>query len=277
MNDIRRRDRKVFFKEAFTIPRLLVMLGIVGTVSLALQGSLNLAVIVCAKAMALAVLYSAYVASIPKRFHSPKFLYLWEAVRERHARFKKALRQLSKRGIADLKDLPVTVDAIVQELYLALRRADMIENEVTNSEGWLMLQPPVPGIVSHDRQAQELYRIADKNIAEYRQRFQAVMAGVERTEAQAAVMTTTLDTLRIKMLGFRLVGRDPDAPTHEFLAALTEARMQLDSIDKALSELELTPFPTTITVMPDADQAPTSEPPLPGQSEDENPLSSQNQ
>jgi hypothetical protein len=140
-----------------------------------------------------------------------------------------------------------------------------------------MLQPPAPGIVTHDRQAQELYRIADKNIAEYRQRFQAVMAGVERTEAQAAVMTTTLDTLRIKMLGYRLVGRDPDAPTQEFLAALAEARMQLDSIDTALSELELTPFPKTITVMPERDQTPRPGPPPMSHADDEDHLSSQDQ
>ncbi|MCH8978594.1 MAG: hypothetical protein IH945_05050, partial [Armatimonadetes bacterium] len=29
----------------------------------------------------------------------------------------------------------------------------------------------------------------------------------------------------------------------EFMQAMTEAKMQLDSIDKALDELELTPFP----------------------------------
>jgi hypothetical protein len=69
------------------------------------------------------------------------------------------------------------------------------------------------------------------------------MGGVERTEAQAAVFTTTLDTLRMRMLGHRLAGRSPELAHTEFLQAMTEARMQLDSIDKALDELELTPFP----------------------------------
>ena len=109
--------------------------------------------------------------------------------------------------------------------------------------------------MSPDKQAQELYRIADKNIAEYRQHYIGVMAGVERTEAQAAVFTTTLDTLRMKMLSYRLVGKETESPTQDFLAALTEARMQLESIDKALDELELSPFPKTISVMPDAPPA----------------------
>jgi hypothetical protein len=252
MHDIKRRDRKVFLKELVTLRRILVIMVVAALVSLAAQGQADPGgLLACAAALVGAVVYSAHVASVPKRFYSPKFLYLWEAVQERHVRLKRALRQLSRRGIADLAELPVTIEAVVRELYVALRRADMIENEITNSEGWLLVQPPVPGIVTHDRQAQELYRIADKNIAEYRQRFQAVMAGVERTEAQAAVMTTTLDTLRIKMLGYRLVGRDPEAPTQDFLEAITEARMQLDSIDKALSELELSPFPKTVTVLPD--------------------------
>ena len=55
------------------------------------------------------------------------------------------------------------------------------------------------------------------------------------------------------MLGYRLVGKDTETPTQDFLAALTEARMQLDSIDKALDELDLTPFPKTISIMPEGD------------------------
>ena len=76
------------------------------------------------------------------------------------------------------------------------------------------------------------------------------------TEAQVAVFTTTLDTLRMKMLGYRLVGKDTESPTQDFLAAITEARMQLESIDKALEELDLTAFPKTISIMPDETNSP---------------------
>ena len=50
------------------------------------------------------------------------------------------------------------------------------------------------------------------------------------------------------------MGRETETPTQEFLIALTEARMQLDSIDKALDELELTPFPKTISIIPEPGQ-----------------------
>jgi len=147
-------------------------------------------------------------------------------------------------------------DSIAEDLYRALRRSDLVATEVSSSEGWLVAQPRMGQAMSPDRQAQELYRIADKNIAEYRQHYFGIMAGVERTEAQVAVFTTTLDTLRMKMLGYRLVGKDTESPTQDFLAAITEARMQLESIDKALEELDLTAFPKTISIMPDETNSP---------------------
>jgi hypothetical protein len=54
------------------------------------------------------------------------------------------------------------------------------------------------------------------------------------------------------MLGHRLAGKTPELAHTEFLQALTEARMQLDSIDKALDELELTPFPGQSTALEEA-------------------------
>ena len=61
---------------------------------------------------------------------------------------------------------------------------------------------------------------------------------------------TTLDTLRMKMLGYRLVGRSPEVPSHDFLEALAEARAQLQSIDTALEELDLGHYPKTIAAIP---------------------------
>jgi hypothetical protein len=139
---------------------------------------------------------------------------------------------------------------VADSLYYALRRADMIAHEVHSSEQGLYSGPPVWHAPSHDPQSKELYRIADKNIAEYRQRFDALMAGVQRTEAQSAVYMTTLDTLRMKMLGYRLVGKSPELSSHDFLDALTEAKLQLSAIDTALEELEMGPYPKMIAAMP---------------------------
>jgi hypothetical protein len=114
----------------------------------------------------------------------------------------------------------------------------------------MLAQPPVWQAAAHDPQSKELYRIADKNIAEYRSHFAGVMAGVQRTEAQSAVFMTTLDTLRMKMIGYRLVGRSPELGSSEFLDALAEARAQLEAIDTALEELDLGHYPKTISVIP---------------------------
>lgn len=253
MDEIRRRDVAVFTREFFSAPRMvLFVFGALLTWLFARPGSpfqlwqpfAGWAIVGAISA------WTAYKASIPKRFKAQRFLLLWTACSERHDRFRTALGQLSRSRVADLQELPKTIEGVLNEIYLALRRSDIVATEVSASEGWLVAQPRMGQAISPDKQAQELYRIADKNIAEYRQHYMGVMAGVERTEAQAAVFTTTLDTLRMKMLSYRLVGKETESPTQDFLAALTEARMQLESIDKALDELELSPFPKTISIMP---------------------------
>lgn len=239
MYDIHRRDRQVFVRELlrFGPIYLVAMVGLVfwffPSPPTYFFGSLIVGW----------VIYAAHKRSVPKRFHNAKFLNLWNACCDRLKRFHHAMAEGSKRGVPELQDLPKTVSEVNKTLYVALRRADIVLKEVTASEGWLFATRHEPGPISPDHKAQELYRLADKNIAEYRQNYQKVMAGVERTEAQAVVFTTTLDTLRMRMLGHRLAGSSPELAHTEFLQALTEARMQLDSIDKALDELELTPFP----------------------------------
>lgn len=240
MYDIHRRDRQVFVRELLRFgPMLLFLLYLV----------LNLAffftppLFVFGSLLVAWAIVAAHRRSVPKRFYNNKFLLLWNACQDRLKRFHEALVESKKQGVPELQDLPRTVDAVSQTLYVALRRADIVLREVVASEGWLLAVRHQTGPISPDQKAQELYRLADKNIAEYRQHYKAVMSGVERTEAQAAVFTTTLDTLRLRMLGHRLTGRSPELAHTEFLQAMTEARMQLDSIDKALDELELTPFP----------------------------------
>ena len=61
---------------------------------------------------------------------------------------------------------------------------------------------------------------------------------------------TTLDTLRMKMLGYRLVGKSPEMPAQDFLEALAEAKLQLQAIDTALEELDLGQYPKQISVVP---------------------------
>jgi hypothetical protein len=203
---------------------------------------------------------TAYNASIARRFNSKRYLAMWNGCHDRLKRFEEVLKRLRRDQIANLSEMPSTVRQVGKNLYRALRRADIIAAEVEKTERDLYAAPPIWTSPSEDPQSKELYRIADKNIAEYRQQFAGVMAGVHRTEAQSAVYMTTLDTLRMKMLGYRLIGKNPEMSSDDFLVALAEARAQLQSIDTALEELDLSHYPKTISVIP---------PPMPQQAVDE--------
>jgi anion-transporting ArsA/GET3 family ATPase len=175
---------------------------------------------------------------------------LWGGCQDRLTRFEEVLRKMRKDGVADLQEMPNTIRGVAKSLYLALRRADIITEEISATESGMLSRPPVWNASTQDAQSKELYRIADKNIAEYRTQFAGVLAGVQRTEAQSAVFMTTLDSLRMKLIGYRLVGRNPSMHSEEFLEAIAEAKLQLQSIDTALDELDLGHYPKNISVIP---------------------------
>lgn len=255
MHDIQRADLRLFLEESVRPMRVLLsamaILWVFGLRSAIPPHSwlwvlMNVALIT----LTLHALF-AFSASTKRRFTNPKFAFLWKSCQERLKLFNEVRQKLAKDRIGEWEDLPKTIDRVADSLYLALRRADAISHEVALTEKGLYSQPPNWATPSHDPQAKELYRIADKNIAEYRSQFSAVMAGVHRTEAQCAVFMTTVDTLRMKMIGYRLVGRQPEVSSIEFLEAMTEAKQQLAAIDTALDELLLMPSPTMIATIPD--------------------------
>ena len=239
------RNLKVFLKELASPGRIFSALAFAGfsfmfwKVQRLFQGGIPLEAIGTWLLIILIFVWTAYRSSLQKRFVNRKFHALWTGCEDRLIRFSEVLRKLRKDQIAELTEMPRTIDRVGESLYAALRRADLIAHEVSASEHDLYGGPPVWQTLSHDPQSKELYRIADKNIAEYRQRFEGVMAGVQRTEAQSAVFMTTLDTLRMKMLGYRLVGKSPEVSSQDFLEALNEAKLQLSAIDSALEELDL--------------------------------------
>ena len=160
------------------------------------------------------------------------------------------IQKLKRADIAQFQELPDTVRELAMTIYNALRRADILFEEVLQSEGVDRIRPGVPMFKTTDPQAQELYRIAERNLGEYRGHYNELMAGIQRTEAQATVFMTTLDNLRVKMLGYRLIGKNPSLSSEEFLSVLAEARAQLSAIDRALDELDLSHYPKTIAVIP---------------------------
>lgn len=252
MDDIRRWDQKLFIKELLRFRRIFWG-GIVGFgLSWLVSGEAQSFLLFVALATGISVLWavSAFAASVKRRFGHPRFRALWEQVRSRMVRFDEALTQSRKAKVADFEELPKTVRAVAHNLYAALRRADVVFGELVRSEGAYMHMGETPPKATPDAQANELYRVADRNVAEYKQQVRGVLAGVERTEAQVAVFTSTLDTLRVKLLSYRLTGRSPEMQSKEFLESIVEAKMQFDSIDKALEELELTPWPAHIATVP---------------------------
>lgn len=249
MEDIRRQDLRLFFKELAVTPR--VILTFVALLILYPVGTMNPKIGFMGITIVLFLaIFTAWKDSIEKRFVNKRMRSLWSGCQDRMIRFEEVLKKMRKEQVAELHEMPSTIRNVSESIYVALRRADLISHEVMQSERDLLAQPPVWKPPHTDAQSQELYRIADKNIAEYRQQFAGVMAGVQRTEAQSAVFMTTLDTLRMKMIGYRLVGRSPELSSNEFLEALAEARAQLQSIDTALEELDLGHYPKTISVVP---------------------------
>ncbi|MCB0825163.1 MAG: hypothetical protein KDC26_03160 [Armatimonadetes bacterium] len=252
MEDIKRRDKKVFLKEAFSLSRLIAFGAIGGCIAIPVMASTESTFPAVPIALTLLATWgiTSYIASIEKRFHDQRFKRLWDACVDRRKRLEEALQALRKKKIGDLQELPGTVERLSNQLYLALRRADLVHHEIVSSE--YRTAPPVGGSPKkfiNDMQAQELYKVADRNIAEYSHHFKNVMSGVERAEAQAVVFATTLDTLRIRMLNYRLSGNAPEAESMEFLNMITEAKMEFEAIDKALEEIALTPFPETIATI----------------------------
>lgn len=243
----KKKDTLTFFKELISPWRVILFLLFfgMGTMTESFPGILlysfsGLAIITV----------GAYRSMLRKRFANRKFHAIWEACKDRVTRLKRALKALNKDQSIELIEIPVTVDRTSEGVYDALRRADLVLSEIIVSEGWLRTGLDSEARqIPRDQQSQEMYRIADKNVAEYNQHYGHVVALIERAEAQAAVFLTTLDSLRIRVLGHRLKTRR-DTGSLEFLQSISEAKMQLDSIDKALEEIELTPFPTTIAVDP---------------------------
>ncbi len=252
MEDIRRQDLKLFAKELLNVWLIGAALGflVVFARSFDSFSRPSFAWVIFWLVMVVWQVMNAWSASEKRRFTNKRLEALWKGCQDRLTRFEEVLHKMRKEQVADLNEMPSTIRGVGSALYGALRRADMISAEIQLSEKDLYNRPPSWAATPTDSQSRELYRLADKNIAEYRAQFQGVMSGVERTEAQSAVYMTTLDTLRMKMLSYRLVGRQPDLDSTEFLIALSEARAQLSAIDRALDELDFSHYPQTVAVVP---------------------------
>jgi len=249
--EIRKADQRIFWRAALRPNRIVLFLLFLFVCGSITAGTNNPAFIIGGVLFGTIVYYTrADAAAKRKRFINSRFMSLWNGCRERFESFEEGINKLKRADIAQFQELPDTVRDLAMTIYNALRRADILFEEVLQSEGVDRIRPGVPMFKPTDPQAQELYRIAEKNLGEYRGHYNELMAGIQRTEAQATVFMTTLDNLRVKMLGYRLIGKNPSLNSEEFLSVLAEARAQLSAIDRALDELDLSHYPKTVSVVP---------------------------
>ncbi len=241
MNDIQRADLIIVAKSALN-PLRLAGLAFAGWIGTLLLGGTDpwpwVGITVWGMALGL---YGTAIRNdfLRKRFRTPEHRVLWDLIEDRLRRFHKAVKRAPQEVRRALEDTPQRVDRTAQKLYIALRKADLVRQEIERSEGRVIPPPPILKPHSSDRETTELYVLADKNIAEYHRNLEAVSAHVTRTEGQCAVFLSALDSLRVQLLGHRLRTTAPAVPQPEFREAMASIKRQLDSISKALVELEV--------------------------------------
>ena len=243
MYDYKREDQRLFLKE-LTHP-MVAMALVVCTVGFFMGlgvagGGFKPQISLVMLGVVGGLLRYAFTQAGLKRFRSKRFESVWKGILDRTGRFNEVLKKFRGENLGQLKEMESNIFKTQEILYAALRRADYITGEFHQTEA----NAPVAvwDAKTKDAQSTELYKIADKNIAEYRSQVTALTASVERTEAQSAVFMTTVDALRIKMLNHRLAGLGA-IDNREFLGMLADARIQLDTIDKAIEEINLSAYP----------------------------------
>ncbi len=180
---------------------------------------------------------AAYLQRERFRFRLLKYGHLWTTIADRMTRFENAYRGSPKIVKDTLSDTPSSIRRVVDSIYMALRRADSVRGLIDESEKNIS-QMPMASVPAVDSQAQSLYDLAQKNQDEYRQHYQKLMAGVERTEAQTAVLISALDSLRLKMLDYRVTGGKVEMPSSDLVTHLEAYKTEFAALEKAVEEVE---------------------------------------
>lgn len=244
--DIRRQDARIFTRGLVSFPAVVCAgLGVffangwlLGTQAAGLSPGTLIPLLLSVLSF-VGVPYFAYRHWQSKKFMQRRFAQLWENVVDRRIRLEEALTALRRTNRTEFSDMPRNARRVSEDIYAALRRADLVMKEIMTSEHRAgSLGAPSLNRQVTDPQSQTLYQVAERNLVEYRLQYRSVLGGVERAEAQAVAFITTMDTLRIRALRHRLGARLDETELEEFLGAIKEAKLQFDAIDQALDELE---------------------------------------
>lgn len=247
MHPIEAKDNANYKREIFTgegLPYLAAtVLGLIFLLFVFRVGFVNrfvLAPLVLAVGVGFACM-KAKQAAHRKRFAHARFRHLWEVATDRRQRLQEAVRGVREAKIAQLSEVVSTMESVYQSLYRSLRHADIVLEEIAKTEKGMHEVPlsrSQAGPGDRDPDLQDLFQLADKNVSEYRHRMHGLQKDVRRTEAQAEVFITTLDSLRVQMLGLRLSDAQSAMNQGAFVRALSDAREQLHEVERALNDLD---------------------------------------
>ncbi|MER3496332.1 MAG: hypothetical protein C4320_05745, partial [Armatimonadota bacterium] len=195
MDDLQRQDRKRFLKGLIRWPASgLMAFGFVLVLASVLQGAHGPLWLILAAMVPIGfAVEQALRWSRANEFRHPKLRYLWKMCEERLARYEEAQQRYRKTDLPQLTEMPIAIHRVARSLRLALRRADGVLHEVEQSEGERGREtlpipttgspgpssPPVLGTPAAvtmpplggygDEETGHLYRLPDRNAAEYRE------------------------------------------------------------------------------------------------------------
>ena len=244
MDEIRRADARNLLLRLFSPGRLLVLLaaGYVGWLPVSHGGPWLFGAFFWTMGIGW-YSYSVREDFYRNHFNNREHGQLWEIIRDRLARLNKAIQQAPNHIKPGVQEVPETVERTAKNLYESLRRADIVKAEIVKSEGAGGISTlPFQARIA-DGETNELYVLADKNVAEYKKHYDFINAKVTRTEGQCALFISALDTLRVQLLGYRLTTKEPKVSNQDFVSTVHEVQLQLDAINKALDELDLASLP----------------------------------
>lgn len=244
MREIRRADAITLALAMLHPARVvgLLLAGYIGLTAITTSSFLSLPYIIGLGVLGIGL--GAYTVTVreefrQKRFKNPEHRQLWELIRDRLNRFRAALNRAPDPIRNGLHEMPKTIERTARHLYVSLRKADLVKQEINRSEGKFGISAMPFRMTSEDRQTSEMYMLADKNVAEYRKYYEAVIARVTRTEGQCAVFVSALDSLRVQLLAYRLGSDEAELSREDFLSTMAEVKGQLESINRALDELDI--------------------------------------
>lgn len=240
MNGIRAHDALALVRCVFSPVRLgVLLLAVYGSYMVMQTGYLSWWIGICGMSIAT----GWFIFNVNQDFQVRKFKnkdskQLWDSVSDRVKRLRQAIQKSPSHIQEILFGLPKRVESTAKSLYISLRNADLLKYEIIKSEGMIPTGSLPFGVRTTDSETNKLYSLADKNAHEYGKRFKKITSRITRVEGQCAVFISALDMLRVELLGMKLEKQDRLSNSDEIVQSVKDMQTQLESINKALEELE---------------------------------------